>query len=258
MKQRKRYTDEFKTQALELCAIGKPVAEVAADLCVSKDLIYTWRRKASQASSVAEEKEPKATRTLRRNWPGFGERSLSSKSIMTFKKGCRYPGNQEPESPHQMIDDIHKDSRHSVPRICDVLGLARSSCYSARLETARQKEDQTSAIISRGSFACINGVTRYRRIVEELADEGIACSDERARRLMKQRGLLAIQPKTYVPRTSDGRAGRPVSESRRAQGISTRPNQVLAGDITHIPTSQGWLYLAVVIDLGTRKIVGWK
>ena len=75
---------------------------------------------------------------------------------------------------------------------------------------------------------------------------------------MKQRGLLAIQPKTYVPRTSDGRADAPSPNLVAAQGIPTRPNQVLAGDITHIPTSQGWLYLAVVIDLGTRKIVGWK
>jgi len=47
MKPRKRYTEEFKSQALELCAVGKPVAEVAEDLCISKDLIYTWRRKAN-------------------------------------------------------------------------------------------------------------------------------------------------------------------------------------------------------------------
>ena len=47
MNQRKRYTDDFKAKALELCATGKPVAEVAQDLCISKDLVYTWRRKAS-------------------------------------------------------------------------------------------------------------------------------------------------------------------------------------------------------------------
>ena len=108
-----------------------------------------------------------------------------------------------------MIDDIHKDSRHSVPRICNVLGLARSSCYSARLETARQKEDQTLGDHIERIFRLHKRRYGYRRIVEELADEGIACSDKRARRLMKQRGLLAIQPKTYVPRTSDGRADAP-------------------------------------------------
>ncbi|MDP0491421.1 MAG: DDE-type integrase/transposase/recombinase, partial [Verrucomicrobiota bacterium JB023] len=65
-------------------------------------------------------------------------------------------------------------------------------------------------------------------------------------------------PKTYVPRTSDGRANAPSPNLVVEEGLPTRPNQVLAGDITHIPTAQGWAYLAVVIDLCTRKIVGWK
>ena len=55
MKPRKRYTEEFKTQALELCATGKPVAEVAEDLCIGKDLIYTWRRKAHEIGQLHRE-----------------------------------------------------------------------------------------------------------------------------------------------------------------------------------------------------------
>ncbi|MBK1835729.1 transposase [Roseibacillus ishigakijimensis] len=55
MKGRKRYTKEFKTQALELCAAGKPVAEVAEDLCISKDLIYAWRRKAHGSGQLRSE-----------------------------------------------------------------------------------------------------------------------------------------------------------------------------------------------------------
>ena len=55
MTPRKRYTEEFKTQALELCATGKPVAEVAQDLCISKDLIYAWRRKAASPGQLRSE-----------------------------------------------------------------------------------------------------------------------------------------------------------------------------------------------------------
>ena len=55
MKKRNRYTDEFKTQVLELCAAGKPVAEIAQDLCISKDLIYTWRRRAQEPSQLRSE-----------------------------------------------------------------------------------------------------------------------------------------------------------------------------------------------------------
>lgn len=55
MTPRKRYTEEFKAQALELCSTGKPVAEVAQDLCISKDLIYAWRRKASSPDQLHSE-----------------------------------------------------------------------------------------------------------------------------------------------------------------------------------------------------------
>jgi transposase InsO family protein len=97
----------------------------------------------------------------------------------------------------------------------------------------------------------------YRRIWEELADHGIVCAPDRVRRIMMERGLRAIQPKTYVPRTSDGRADKPSANLLVDQPLPDQPDQVWAGDITFIPTSTGWLYLAVVIDLCSRKIVGW-
>jgi len=76
--------------------------------------------------------------------------------------------------------------------------------------------------------------------------------------IMRERGLKAIQPKTYVPRTSDGRADKPSPNLLIDQPLPDKPDQVWAGDITYIPTSAGWLYLAVVIDLCSRKIIGWS
>ena len=73
---------------------------------------------------------------------------------------------------------------------------------------------------------------------------------------MAERGLKALQPKTYVPRTSDGRADKPSPNLLLDQPLPEKPNQAWAGDITFIPTAAGWLYLAVVIDLCSRKIVG--
>ena len=157
-----------------------------------------------------------------------------------------------------MIDDIHHRTQCSIRRICAVLTLSRSSYYDAKIETARQKEDKTLGNHIERIFRLHKRRYGYRRIVEQLADDGLACSHERARRLMKQRGLVAIQPKSYVPRTSDGRADAPSPNLVANEEYPTRPNRVLAGDITHIPTTKGWLYLAVVIDLCSRKIVGWK
>jgi putative transposase len=73
----------------------------------------------------------------------------------------------------------------------------------------------------------------------------------------QERHLRAIQPKSYTPKTSDGRADKPSDNLLLGQPRPEKSNQVWAGEITHIPTSTGWLYLAVVIDLYSRKIVGW-
>lgn len=157
-----------------------------------------------------------------------------------------------------MIDDIYQQTGHSFRRICLVLDASRSSYYDSKIETARQKEDLTLGDHIKRIFQFHKRRYGYRRIAEELRDEGIKCSDERIRRLMKQLDLVAIQPKSYVPRTSDGRADAPSPNLVEKNGVPSSPNQIWAGDITHIPTSKGWLYLAVVIDLCTRKIVGWK
>ena len=74
---------------------------------------------------------------------------------------------------------------------------------------------------------------------------------------MEERGLHAIQPKTYVPKTSDGRADKPSPNLPLEKPLPEQPDKVWAGDITYIPTTDGWRYLAVIIDLYSRRIVGW-
>lgn len=97
----------------------------------------------------------------------------------------------------------------------------------------------------------------YRRIHNELTDRAVVCAPARVRRIMKQRGLRAIQPKNFTPKTSDGRADKPSLNLLADQPLPDKSDQVWAGDITFIPTRTGWLYLAVIIDLHSRRIIGW-
>ena len=156
-----------------------------------------------------------------------------------------------------MISDIHQATGHGVRRICATLGVPRSSYYHAAAPTPLQSSDGEIGVEIETIFKRHRRRYGYRRIRDQLADQGITCAPARIRRLMAERGLKAIQPKTYVPKTSDGRVDKPSPNLLLGQPLPELPNQVWAGDITFIPTANGWIYLAVVIDLCSRKIVGW-
>ena len=156
-----------------------------------------------------------------------------------------------------MIGDIHHTTGHGIRPICTTLQVPRSSYYHAAAPTLTQRSDQEIGDIIETIFKRHRRRYGYRRIREELADREITCAPDRVRRIMQERGLKAIQPKNYVPKTSDGRADKPSPNLLLDQPLPEKPDQVWAGDITFIPTARGWLYLAVIIDLCSRKIVGW-
>ena len=156
-----------------------------------------------------------------------------------------------------MILRISADTGSSTRRICAVLASPRSTFYHAAKPTQSQLSDQRMGAHIERIFRAHRRRYGYRRILEELADEGHVCAPARVRRLMARGGLRAIAPRHFVPRTSDGRADCPSPNLLLNAPPPTRINEVLAGDITFIPTSAGWLYLAVVIDLCSRKIIGW-
>lgn len=157
-----------------------------------------------------------------------------------------------------MIDSIRQKTGASIRRVCQVLDLPRSTYHAAAKPTATRIDDQMLGDRIEVVFREHRRRYGYRRIEDELRDLGLVCCPTRVRRLMKERGLRALQPKNFIPRTSDGKASRPSSNLLADQPAPSAINQVWAGDITHIPTSKGWRYLAVVIDLHSRRIIGWS
>lgn len=157
-----------------------------------------------------------------------------------------------------MIELIAQQSGASVRKVCSVLEKPRSSFYHASSPTPTQVTDAQIGDLIESVFRRHRRRYGYRRIAQELADRGVTCAPARIRRLMAQRTLRALQPKNFVPKTSDGRADRPSPNLVCEQPPPATPNQVWTSDITFIPTRTGWLYLAVVIDLCSRRIVGWS
>lgn len=156
-----------------------------------------------------------------------------------------------------MIASIRNETGAPIRRICRVLRLPRSSYYQASLPTPTKLQDQLLSAQIEKIFRRHSGRYGYRRIREDLVDLEFTCGPTRVRRLMKERGLRAIQPRSRAPRTSDGRADAPSQNLLLKRDEPTRPNEVWIGDITFIPASGQWHYLAVVIDLYSRRVLGW-
>ncbi len=157
-----------------------------------------------------------------------------------------------------MIKLIAQKTGGSIRKVCTVLGEARSSFYNAAEPTATQVADLKIGDLIEAVFQRHRRRYGYRRICQELSDRGVICAPARVRRIMAQRALHAIQPKTFVPKTSDGRADKPSPNLISGNPLPQAPDLAWAGDITFIPTTAGWLYLAVVIDLCSRRVVGWS
>ncbi|HEY1048987.1 MAG TPA: IS3 family transposase, partial [Prosthecobacter sp.] len=199
----------------------------------------------------------RAGRSRRAAPPAQGERPAAA-GERHFKKSRGHPRHATPAQVRAMIQQLQSQTQASIRQICHVLELPRSSFYHAAVATPTQLEDRRLSALIAEIFKRNRRRYGYRRIDQELKDHDIVCAPARLRRIMRLSGLRAIQPKNYLPKTSDGRADRPSPNLLAQQPMPAKPNEAWAGDITFIPTSSRWLYLAVVIDLGSRRIIGWS
>jgi len=147
-----------------------------------------------------------------------------------------------------------------VDVMCDVLEVSRSGYYAWRNRPASSQAQRRIELVERIQAAHVESQKNYGspRVHRELRDQGIACSENTVAKLMKDHGIRSKMHRRFVVQTTDSRHGHPIAENRLNQQFDVpAPNQVWAADITYIPTGEGWLYLAVVLDLCSRKVVGW-
>jgi putative transposase len=147
-----------------------------------------------------------------------------------------------------------------VHRLCGVLGVSQSGYFAwkGRPASDRQQQDMVLLAHVRSSFALSNGTYGSPRMTRELKDNGLAVGRRRTARLMRENGLVARQKRRFK-RTTDSQHGWPVAANLLDQDFTaTRPDEKWGADISYVWTREGWLYLAVVIDLFARRVVGWS
>jgi putative transposase len=158
--------------------------------------------------------------------------------------------------------DVEYASSPAAPAItlmCRWLGVSRSGFYEwrSRPESATAKRRKELKLLIAKAFEDSDGTYGYRRIWWQLARWGVHAGLELVRALMRELGLVACQPRPWRPSTTRQGAAGPIPDLVNRDFSAEVPAAKMVGDITYIPTWEGWVYLATVIDCATRKVAGW-
>jgi transposase InsO family protein len=151
---------------------------------------------------------------------------------------------------------------HHVTTMCRVLQVSKAGYYAwtIRPRSARASEDEQLAEEIKRIHMTSRRTYGSPRVHEELKAQGKRYGEKRIARLMREAGIRAKSRRRFRVTTDSGHA-HPIAPNQldRQFGIEqvAAPNRVWVGDITYLSTREGWLYLAVVLDLGSRRVVGW-
>lgn len=151
-----------------------------------------------------------------------------------------------------------------MARCCDVLEVSRSGYYDWLARPQSERNTQNVELVERIREIHVKSDCTYGspRITAELKAEGFSCGENRVARLMKKNNIASESVRKFRVQTTDSKHDLPVAErifeTENAHEQVVAPNQVWAGDITYVATEEGWLFLAVFLDIFTRKVVGFS
>ncbi|WP_169781605.1 IS3-like element ISEc16 family transposase [Escherichia coli] len=249
-KPRKQHTPEFRNEALKLAErIG--VAAAARELSLYESQLYAWRSKQQQQMSSSERESELAAENVRL------KRQLAEQAeeLAILPKG-RDILREAPEMKYVFIEN-HR-AEFSIKAMCRVLRVARSGWYvwlrrRHQMSLRQQFRLTCDAAVHKAFFEA-----KQRYGAPRLADEMPEFNIKTIAASLRRQGLRAKASRKFSP-VSYRAHGLPVLENLLEQDFSASgPNQKWAGDITYLRTDEGWLYLAVVIDLWSRAVIGWS
>ena len=156
---------------------------------------------------------------------------------------------------HRCIADLREEG--NTHRLCRLLGVSRSGYYAARARAQRPRSPCATGAHLERMFAASGRTYGSRRLAKALQAGGTAVGRYRARTLMRERGLRPVWRRRFVITTRRDERALVAENHLDRQFTPAGPDQAWASDITYIPTATGWSYLAVILDLYSRKVVGW-
>ncbi|EGP1136338.1 IS3 family transposase [Salmonella enterica] len=253
-KPRKQHTPEFRQEALKLAErIG--VAAAARELNLYESQLYNWRSK-QQNQLSSSEREQEMSAEIARLKRQLAERD---EELAILQKG-RDILREAPEMKYVFIEN--HQAEFSIKAMCRVFQVARSGWYVWHQRrhqiNRRQRFRLVCDNVVREAFSDAKQRYGAPRLTDELRAQGYQFNVKTVAASLRRQGLRAKASRRFRP-VSYRKHDLPVSENLLKQDFyASGPNQKWVGDITYLRTGEGWLYLAVVIDLWSRSVIGWS
>jgi transposase-like protein len=250
----KVYTAEFRESSVKLAIeSGKPVAQTAREIGVNENTLHTWISKYSRPIDNI-----KAVRTDEHLYEELNRlKKEVARGARPIKKGCRVLC-QGTTVKYAWIKQ--HQGEFTVLSMCRFLQVLQSAYYDwlHRIPSFREREDEQLSDILKKVFEKSRNTYGTRRLKIAMSHQGRSVGRRRISRLMKEAGL-ACKTKRRFKATTNSKHELPIAPNYLDRQFSIdQINQVYVGDLTYIHTLEGWLYLAVVIDLFSRQVVGWS
>ncbi|MCU7212554.1 IS3 family transposase [Turicibacter sanguinis] len=250
----KKYNTEFKSMIVELYKTGRSVKDLSREYGVSEVTIYKWIK---QISPIASVKDTEITLEDIKRMKQEMLRLQEENEI--FKKGYDHIREKVSQSELCQFIDQHR-SEHDVKQLCEVLNVPRSTFYQSKHQSESKWKLKNQQLLERIKKIYFESKRRYGaiKVHRQLLKEGLYASLKRIQRLMKLAGLASIIQKKYTPYKQSKELVLERDNILEQDFSTTSINQKWVSDITYIHVQEeGWCYLASVMDLHSKKIIGY-
>ncbi|QJS18098.1 IS3 family transposase [Turicibacter sanguinis] len=250
----KKYNTEFKSMIVELYKTGHSVKELSREYGVSEVTIYKWIKQISPITSIDD-----TDITLEEIKRMKQEMLRLQEENEILKKGYDHIREKVTQSELcQFIDQHHQE--HDIKQLCEVLSVPRSTYYQSKHQIESKWKRENHQLLERIKKIYFESSRRYGaiKVHRQLIKEGFSVSLKRVQRLMKSGGLASIIQKKYTPYKQSKELVLDRDNILEQDFSTTSINQKWVSDITYIHVQEeGWCYLASVMDLHSKKIIGY-
>ena len=251
----KEYSTKFKTEVIKRYQNGESILALSQELCIAQSTIYHWRKEYYSIKTANRTYTPKEFDALSR-------RLEKLEHEMEIIKQSGYIADVPLQKKLSVLESIYRqaDNTYSVHELCEALDIARGTFYNyifRRADHSKREEAQIELMrLVQQVFDDSSQRFGAEKIRVTLTESGVCVSTKRIAAIMRELGLQSVRP--------DAKKQYKKQQQYKKQNLLERqftakhPNQIWVSDITYFKVNDYWVYLCVILDLFSRKIVGYR